>query len=172
MIYLQLAWVFFIVGVFGFGGGMAMISMIKMETVDNYGWLTSEEFSNVLAVSQVTPGPISINTATYVGYTQGGIIGCLTASLALCLPACILMFFIIKLLFKHQESPRVKTVMDILLPAVAGLILSAAVMLFKVEYTQNIVEALIFVICFAANYFYKENAIKLILISGLIGLAL
>ena len=95
MIYLQLAWVFFIVGVFGFGGGMAMISMIKMETVDNYGWLTSEEFSNVLAVSQVTPGPISINTATYVGYTQGGIIGCLTASLALCLPACILMFFII-----------------------------------------------------------------------------
>lgn len=172
MIYLQLAWVFFKIGLFGFGGGMAMISMIKLETVDNTSWLTMDEFSNILAIAQVTPGPISINTATYVGYTQGGIIGSIVSTFALVMPSVLLMFITLKLFFKYQNSPYVKQTMNILLPVVGGLIISASLMMFDIEYTKNIITMLIFVVTFVGNYFYKVSPIKLIAISGLVGAAM
>ena len=73
MIYLQLFWVFFKIGLFGFGGGYTMVSMIRMEVVDNYTWMSAAQYADLLALSQMTPGPISINAATYVGFTQAGI---------------------------------------------------------------------------------------------------
>ena len=89
MIYLQLFLVYLKIGLLGFGGGYAMLSMIQFEVVEKHGWMTLNEFADVVALSQMTPGPISINCATYVGYQVGGIIGSLLASMAIVMPSLV-----------------------------------------------------------------------------------
>ena len=96
MIYLQLFWVFLKIGLFGFGGGYAMLSMFQFEVVDHYQWMTSQEFADMVAISQMTPGPISINVATYAGYTVAGFAGSLIATFSIVLPSLILLFFVLK----------------------------------------------------------------------------
>ena len=92
MIYLQLFWAYLKIGIFGFGGGYAMLSMIQFEIVDHYGWMTVEEFADMIALSQMTPGPVSINIATYIGYTVGGFWGSLVATSAIVLPSLLMLF--------------------------------------------------------------------------------
>ena len=93
MIYLQLFYTFFKIGLFGFGGGYAMLSMIQGEVVTRYGWVSSQEFTDIVAISQMTPGPIGINAATYVGFTStGSVWGSIIATFAVVLPSFILMF--------------------------------------------------------------------------------
>ena len=103
MLYLELFLTFFQIGLFGFGGGYAMLSMIQGEVVTSHGWLSSAEFTDIVAISQMTPGPIGINSATYVGYTAAnnagysqvwGILGSKTATFAVVLPSLILMIAI------------------------------------------------------------------------------
>ena len=96
MIYLQLFWVYIQIGIFGFGGGYAMLSLIQNEVVYKYHWLTNQQFTDIVAVSQVTPGPIGINSATYIGYsvTGGSILGSLLATTAVMLPSFILCLII------------------------------------------------------------------------------
>jgi chromate transporter len=175
MEYLYLFYVFFKIGLFGFGGGYAMISLIQFEVVDHFRWMTSSEFADILAISQVTPGPISINSATYVGYTVAGISGALVATLALCLPSLLLMYFVIKYLFANMENTYVKSVFSGLRPAVTGLIFAAALLLMN---RDNFVDAglngtnfsvFIFLAVFIASFFYKVNPIILILLSGILG---
>ena len=84
MVLLKLFYVFFKIGMLGFGGGYAMLSLIQFEVVDHYAWATLGEFSDMLAISQMTPGPVSINTATYVGYAVAGLPGAVVATIALC----------------------------------------------------------------------------------------
>ena len=97
MIFLQLFYTFFKIGLFGFGGGYAMLSMIQGEVVTRYEWITSQEFTDIVAISQMTPGPIGINAATYVGYTStGSVWGSIIASFAVVLPSFILMLLISK----------------------------------------------------------------------------
>ena len=105
MIYLQLFWVFFKIGLFGFGGGYSMVSMIRMEVVDDYQWMSGGEYADLLALSQMTPGPISINTATFVGYTQGGILGSVIATFSLCLPSIVLMAMVVSLFLSIKNRP-------------------------------------------------------------------
>ena len=92
MIYLKLLYVFLKIGLMGFGGGYAMLSMIQFETVDHFGWLTLMEYSDMLAISQMTPGPVSINMATYVGYTLAGLPGAVVATVSLRLPPVASLF--------------------------------------------------------------------------------
>ncbi|MCQ2973934.1 MAG: chromate transporter [Bacteroidales bacterium] len=169
MIYLHLFWVFFKIGLFGFGGGMAMISMIRMEVVDNYNWLSANEFTDLLAISQMTPGPISINTATFVGHTQAGILGSAIATFALCLPSILLMIAVLLLFFKHKDSPYVKKTMDFLLPVISGLIIAAAILMCDANSFATPISLLIFGFSLTAHYFYKVNPIVLIVISGVVG---
>lgn len=144
---LQLIWVFFYIGLFGFGGGYAMISLIQFEVVNNHAWMTAGEFANLLALSQMTPGPISINTATYVGFTvfqSSGygfaILGAVVATVALCLPSLLMMGFVIKLLFRNENNRYVQAVFSGLRPAVAGLIFSTgALMMFNFDAVHNFV---------------------------------
>ena len=169
MVFLQLFWVFFKIGLFGFGGGYTMVSMIRMEVVDTYGWMTAGEYADLLALSQMTPGPISINAATFVGFTQGGILGSLIATLSLCLPSVILMSFVIALFFKHKESEYVKKPMALMTPVVAGLIISAAVMMCDKESFTSVLSFVIFGVTVVAHYFFKVNPILLIVLSGIAG---
>ena len=118
MVFLQLFYTFFKIGLFGFGGGYAMLSMIQGEVVTRYGWLTAQEFTDIVAISQMTPGPIGINSATYVGYTtiadcygtSYGILGSIIATFAVVLPSFLLMLTISKFFLKYQKHPSVEAV--------------------------------------------------------------
>jgi len=134
MLYLALFISFFKIGLFGFGGGLAILSLIQME-VESHGWMTQQEFVDIVAVSQVTPGPIGINCATYVGYTIGGIWGSVLTTFAIVLPSLIIMLSICKAYFwlsrRFQGNPYYEQTLRMLRFSVIGLIASAALMLMK-----------------------------------------
>ena len=134
MIYLQLFISFFKIGLFGFGGGLAILSLIQMEA-EQYGWMSQQEFVDIVAVSQVTPGPIGINCATYVGYTTAGFWGSVLATFAIVLPSLIIMLSICKAYFwlsrRFQGNPYFEQTLRMLRFTVIGLIASAALMLIK-----------------------------------------
>ena len=127
MIYWQLLWVYLKIGTFGFGGGYAMLSLIQHEIVDLHHWLTPQQFTDVVAISQMTPGPIGINSATYVGYavTQS-VWGAVIATVAVCLPSFILVLLISYFFAKCKDNKYIKAAMSGLLPMSVALIASAA----------------------------------------------
>ena len=181
MIYLQLFYTFFKIGLFGFGGGYAMLSMIQGEVVTRYNWVSSQEFTDIVAISQMTPGPIGINAATYVGFTStGSICGSVIATFAVVLPSFILMLTISKFFLKYQKHPAVESVFSGLRPAVVGLLASAALVLMNTEnfgsptkdtYTF-VISVIIFLVAFIGTKKYKANPILMIIACGIAGLIL
>lgn len=186
MIFLELFYTFLIIGALTFGGGYAMIALIEHEVVDNHAWITSQEFTDILAVSQMTPGPIGINTATYAGYTAVvnaghpawmGVCGSLTASLAVVLIPVLLVMLLSRWLMIHRNNPLVANVLRVMRLAVVGLIAAAALSLLTVDSfgtpaisRQFIISVIIFAGVFIAAWRYKVSPILLIVISGVIGL--
>lgn len=176
------------IGFFGFGGGYAMLSLIQNEVVVQHQWLTNAQFADIVAISQITPGPIAINSATYVGYTSlvnagyshaMGIVGSATATFAVVLPSFILMLFISKFLMKYKNHPIVESVFMGLRPAVIGLIAAAALLLLTRENFgtpdtpwQFYISIFIFVTTFIGTYIYKMNPILLICCAGVAGFLL
>ena len=175
MIYLQLFITFFKIGLFGFGGGAAMLSLIQFEVVEHYGWITASEFTNMVAVSQVTPGPIGINCATYAGYlATGSILGSAVATISLVLPSFIIMMLLIVFMTKMKNNKIVDSVMSLLRPTVVGLIAAAALLLiteetFGVGY-RDWTAWLIFIGAFIATKWLKLSPILMILSAAVIGL--
>ena len=183
MLFLHLFYTFFKIGLFGFGGGYAMLSMIQGEVVTRYGWLTPQEFTDIVAISQMTPGPIGINSATYVGYSAVvnagyshavGILGSTIATVSVVLPSFILMVLISKFFLKYQKHPIIASVFEGLRPGVVGLLAAAALVLMNREnfgtYNWQILTSIIlFAGTFIASYRYKVNPILLIVICGIIG---
>lgn len=189
MIFLQLFWTFFKIGLFGFGGGYGMLSLIQMETVHNHHWLTSAEFTNIVAISQMTPGPIGINSATYCGYTaihnagMGNglaILGSATATFSLVLPTFVLMILISKMFMKYMKTRTVQHVFTGLRPAVVGLLASATIMLLdkenfsapSVNLWQFIISILLFAATFVGTMWIKINPIRMICYAAIAGLVL
>ena len=123
MIYWQLILVYLKIGMFGFGGGYAMLSLIQYEVVDHHHWLTLQQFTDVVAISQMTPGPIGINSATYVGYavTQS-VWGAVVTTIAVCLPSFILVLLISYFFVKCKDNKYIKAAMSGLLPMSVSLI--------------------------------------------------
>ncbi len=181
MIFIQLFIAFFEIGLFGFGGGYAMISLIQGMVVTRYHWLTVSEFTNVIAISQMTPGPIGINAATYVGFTStGSVWGSIIATFAVVLPSFILMLTISKFFLKYQKHPIVESIFNGLRPAVVGLLASAALVLMNAENfgspTEDtysfVISIIIFLIAFIGTRKYKANPILMIIACGIAGLLL
>lgn len=189
MIFLQLFWTFFKIGLFGFGGGYGMLSLIQMETVHNHHWLSSSEFTNIVAISQMTPGPIGINSATYCGFTAVhnagmgnfmAILGSATATFSLVLPTFILMILISKLFMKYMKTKAVQSVFTGLRPAVVGLLAAATIMLLDKENFgdpmvnpwQFCVSVLLFAATFAGTMWLKINPIRMICYAAVAGLVL
>lgn len=181
MLYLQLFYTFFKIGLFGFGGGYAMLSMIQAEVVTRYAWMTPQEFTDIVAISQMTPGPIGINSATYVGFTAtGNVWGSIIATFAVVLPSFILMLAISKFFLKYQKNSAVEAVFSGLRPAVVGLLASAALVLMNVENFGSpkddmysfVVSCILFVVAFVGTRKYKVNPIVMILGCGAAGLVL
>lgn len=183
LLLLKLFYTFFKIGLFGFGGGYAMISMIQGEVVTRYEWLSSSDFTDIIAISQMTPGPIGINSATYVGYTAMvnagyshavGILGSTVATFSVVLPSFILMIFISRFFLKYQRHPAVEAVFNGLRPGVVGLLAAAALVLmngenFGTDTYQVVISILLFIGCFIASNRYKVNPILLIVCSGILG---
>ena len=175
MIYFQLFWAYLKIGIFGFGGGYAMLSMIQFEIVDHYGWMTVEEFADMVALSQMTPGPVSINIATYIGYTVGGIWGSLIATAAIVLPSLLMLYLVLNFLFKHKDNYIVKTTLASMKPVIAGLIFVAALMMMNpVSFADaglhgSNISVIICAATFACVFWTKINPILLIIASGLVG---
>ena len=192
---LQLAWTFFVIGAFTFGGGYAMLSLIQNQVVVEHAWISESTFTDIVAVSQMTPGPIGINSATYVGYdvlfnATGlqfmGVIGSAVATLSLMLPSMIIMLLIVKFYLKFKNSKLYAGTMDFLKPCVVGLIGAAAIILiFKTTWTgftpdiqvvsENFPDWKSWCLlggAFAAGYWGKVNPIYLILAGAVIGLLL
>lgn len=175
MIYLQLLWVFVKIGVLGFGGGYAMLSLIQHEVVDHYAWMTTTEFADMVAISQMTPGPISINLATYVGYTTAGFGGSLLASFALCLPSVIMVYLILRLFMSKRNNALMDNTLKGLKPAIAGLIFAAGLSMMNLQNFPDFgrgqynISVIICVLAFVASYFFKANPILLIVLSGVVG---
>lgn len=119
------------IGFFGFGGGYAMLSLIHSEVVVRNGWLTNGEFSDIVAISQMTPGPIAINSATYIGYEVAGLLGSVVATVAVCLPALTIMMLITRFFLRLRNNRYVKGVVIGMRPVVVGMIASAALLLIS-----------------------------------------
>ncbi|KON86304.1 transporter [Sporosarcina globispora] len=122
MIYVQIFLAFFIPGILGYGGGPASIPLVENEVVDHYGWLTTNEFSEMLAMGNALPGPIATKMAGYIGYEQGGILGAIVGVFATVAPSLILMIALLGLLMKYKESPRVKRMTTYIRPVIAVLL--------------------------------------------------
>ena len=129
MIYLQLLYSYLKIGFFGFGGGYAMLSLIQNEVVVQNQWMTNAEFTDIVAISQMTPGPIAINSATYIGYTVAGFWGSVVATVAVCLPALTLMILITRFFLHLRDNRYVKGAIAGMKPVVVGMIGAAALLL-------------------------------------------
>ena len=189
MIFLSLFLTFLQIGLFGFGGGYGMLSLIQSETVVRHTWLTSAEFTNIVAISQMTPGPIGINSATYCGYTAVrnagygelmGVLGSATATLALVLPSFVIMVLVCRMFMKYIHSQPVQSVLSGLRPAVVGLIGAAALLLMNAENfsspLQNPWQFGVSIALFVATYIgtqtLKINPIRMIAWAAFAGLML
>ncbi len=192
-IFLQLFWVFFVIGLFTFGGGYAMLSLIQTQVVTAHSWLTESAFTDIVAISQMTPGPVGINCATYVGYevtTQAGashligVLGSLTATLAVMLPSFIIVLTIVKFYSKFKGNKIFEGVMGWLRPAVVGLIGAAAlILMFNVDWAgmspaisvvkdnfSDWISWVLFAAAAIASLFLKIGPIPIIIAGGVLGL--
>ncbi len=186
VIYIKLFWAFFKIGLFGFGGGYGMLSLIQNEVVENHQWITNSEFTDIVAVSQMTPGPIGINSATYVGFKAienagmsrtEAVCGSLLASFSVMLPSFILMLLISAFFMHYKDHKSVQTVLKWLRPVVVGMLTAAVLLLlneenlgvFSANNLQFYVSICLFLLAFVATYYWKVGPIKVILLAGLFG---
>lgn len=176
------------IGLFGFGGGYGMLSLIQSEVVREHHWMSSAEFTNIVAISQMTPGPIGINSATYCGYTAVynqtddavlGMLGSLTATTALVFPCFVLMIIISKLFLKYMQSSPVQSVFLGLRPAVVGLLAAATLLLCNAENFATpadpwhfYISLFLFGATFVGTKWVGINPIKMILYAAFAGLVL
>lgn len=197
-IYWQLIWAYLKIGIFGFGGGYAMLSLVEKSVVDP-GWISETMFTDIVAISQMTPGPIGINSATYIGYAAPGevnpllasplwgIIGSVLTTLAVVVPSFFLVIYASHFIRRHNESGAIKAIFSGLRPVVVGLIASAAIMLMNVanfnpegRASQLIASIIICILAFCLVFFsfpFKGKKIKIhpilvIILAGLAGFIL
>lgn len=186
VIWMKLFWTFFKIGLFGFGGGYGMLSLIQNEVVEKHKWISNSEFTDIVAVSQMTPGPIGINSATYVGFKAienagmtrtEAVCGSLLASFSVMLPSFILMLLISAFFMHYKDHKSVQTVLKWLRPVVVGMLAAAVLLLlneenlggFQRDNLQLYVSIGLFVLAFIATYVWKIGPIKVILLAGLFG---
>ena len=185
-IYIQLFYEFFKIGLFTFGGGYAMIPLVR-DTAINNGWLIAEEFSSLIAVCESTPGPVAINMATYIGSLQGGILGSLSATFGVVLPSFLIILLIASILNKFTENKHFKNFIRGVKPVVTALILSTGLLLLvecigvnidAKNIDLNIVSIIVFALI-ALSYIIvlkvfkkKISSIQLILIAAVLGIGL
>lgn len=188
MIYLKLFLSFVKIGLFSFGGGYAMIPLIQKE-VAAQGWLHATALVDIIAIAEMTPGPIAVNAATYIGYRTAGLAGSIVATAGVSLPPILLIFIIASYFFKFRDQPVITTIFYGVRPAVTGLIITAAVFIAEIALFRektvslqalrsrpadffNLTESLIMLAVFIALLKFKLHPLLLIALAGLAGIVI
>lgn len=182
MIYLQLFWSFLQIGLFSFGGGYAAMPLIQGQVVTSHGWLTMSEFTDLITISQMTPGPIAVNSATFVGLKIAGIPGAVVATVGCILPSCIIVTILAKLYLRYRSMDMLQGVLHSLRPAVVAMIASAGVQILITAFWGNGIEIslfgtkwimiLIFATCILLLRSTKLNPIWVMVLAGVMKLAM
>ena len=184
MIYLQLFLSFFQIGLFSFGGGYAAMPLIQGQIVKIHGWMTMSEFTDLITISQMTPGPIAVNSATFVGLRVAGYVGAVVATLGCILPSCIIVTVIVRLYLKYRKQDILQELLGGIRPAVVAMIASAGILILisafwgsasaiSFEETKWSM-VVIFILCVISLRKTKINPVWVMVLAGLMkaGLAL
>ena len=161
MIYLQLFWAFFQIGLFSFGGGYAALPLISQQVISTYHWISQNTFTDLITISQMTPGPIAVNSSTFVGQYVAHLPGALIATLGCILPSCVIVSLLAYLYVKYKNMEVMKTILAYLRPAVVSMI--AIIGISYLRYHAMIV----FVICLILLRKYKMNPILVMVLAGI-----
>ncbi len=178
MIYLELFWGFLKIGLFSFGGGYAAMPLIQEQVVSTHNWLSMAEFTDLITISQMTPGPIAINSATFVGIKIAGIPGALASTAGCILPSCIIVLMIAKLYMKYRGMHMLQGILNSLRPAVVAMIASAGISVLitalwgSAELISlagtNWILAAIFVLCVVLLRKFRMNPILVMVLAGVV----
>ena len=176
MIYLQLFFSFLQIGLFSFGGGYAAMPLIQGQVVKAHQWMTMSEFTDLITISQMTPGPIAVNSATFVGIKIAGIPGAVAATAGCILPSCIIVTILAKLYLRYRKMNLLQGILGTLRPAVVALIASAGVLILISAFWESAQQitvdqtkwsmVLIFLICFWLIWRKKKNPILVMVLAG------
>lgn len=180
MILLKLFWSFFQIGMFSIGGGMAAMPLIQNQVVNLHHWLTLTEFTDLITIAEMTPGPIAINSATFVGIRIAGIPGAIVATIGCIFPSCVIVSLLAWIYFKFKELTVVQGILSGLRPTIVALIASAGLSIFILAVwgedgfstnplTINLVSVLLFTVAIFILRKWKPNPIYVMLGSGIIG---
>lgn len=182
MIYFQLFWSFFRIGLFTFGGGYAAIPLIQNIIVEANRWLTLSEFTDLIIISEMTPGPIAVNSATFVGMHLAGFGGALAATLGCILPSCLFISILAYIYYKHQNLSVIQGILSGLRPAVVALIASAGLSILVLNFwgdkgaaihlkDTNVVAVVLFALALLVMKKFKPNPVYVMAGSGIVGMA-
>lgn len=178
MIYLELFWSFLKIGLFSFGGGYAAMPLIQEQVVSSHNWLSMGEFTDLITISQMTPGPIAINSATFVGIKIAGIPGALVSTIGCILPSCIIVMLIAKLYLKYRTVNMLQSVLNSLRPAVVAMIASAGISVLITAFWgsaelislagTNWILVIIFAACVVLLRKFRMNPILVMVLAGVV----
>lgn len=168
MVLVDLFLTFFKIGAFGFGGGYAMLSLIQSEVTEVHAWLSGAEFLDIVAIAEMTPGPIAINMGTFVGYELSGILGAAIATLGVVLPSFIIVLILVRIFLKVQKNEKIQNALSGIRPAILALIASAALLLMEEAFID------VFSIAIAIGAFIlvglkNVNPLIVLILSGVLG---
>lgn len=176
MIYIQLFFSFLQIGLFSFGGGYAAMPLIQGQVVKAHQWMTMSEFTDLITISQMTPGPIAVNSATFVGIKIAGIPGAVAATAGCILPSCIIVTILARLYLRYRKMDLLQGILGILRPAVVALIASAGVLILITAFWGSAQQisvdqtkwgmVMIFLICFWLIWKKKKNPILVMVLAG------
>lgn len=183
MIYLELFWSFFQIGLFSIGGGYAAMPLIQHQVVDLHPWLTMTQFADIITIAEMTPGPIAVNSATFVGIQIAGLPGALVATVGCILPSCVIVTTLAWIYYRFRGLNMVQGVLTGLRPAVIAMIASAGISLILLSFygqrtlpadtgNINIISVLIFVTGFVVLRKWKVNPICVMAAAGVAGVAI
>ncbi|MDO5688618.1 MAG: chromate transporter [Tissierellia bacterium] len=183
MIYLELFWSMFQVGLFSIGGGYVTLPLIHREIVELHGWLTPTEFTDIITIAEMTPGPIAINASTFVGIQVAGLPGAIVATFGCVLPSCLIVIVLAKIYYKYRNMDRLQHLLGGLRPAVVGMIASAGLTILTLALFRggvfpasaddvNGISLAIFALGFILLRKYRPNPIHIILGTGALRLLL
>ncbi len=181
MIYLELLWSFFQIGLFSIGGGYAAMPLIQNQVVDTHPWLTMTQFADIMTIAEMTPGPIAINSATFVGIQVAGLPGAIIATVGCVLPSCVIVMTLAYVYYRFRSLTLVQGILAGLRPAVIAMIASAAISLLILSfYGQNIlpsdlrsvnfISLFIFTASFLVLRKWKVNPIYVMMGAGVVGI--
>lgn len=172
MILVELFLSFFQIGLFSFGGGYAALPLIQNQVVELHAWLTQAELSDLITISQMTPGPIAINAATFVGTKLAGIAGAIVSTLGCILPSCLIVTVLAYLYLKYRHLDAIKIILRVLRPAIIILILSAGIEIIQAsffpQHTLNFPHICLFLVALFLLKYKKMNPITVMLLAGVL----